>query len=323
MIFLSICIPTYNRDSYLKNTIESILKSESFNSGEVEIVVSDNASTDKTEKVVAYYVGKYDNIMYVRNNSNIGVNENSFNALSYGKGLYKKLTNDTYVFFPDGIDFMVDVIKRERGVKRAIFFTNRNNDAHRETEIVKSIDELMQNVSFDITSAHYHGIWKSEIKKIAKLNVTDFFFILPFEFEKLLEDKAAVVINKPLFFLQTIKKNKDVSYGVFDVFYNRLFNIYRSYVNRGLMSTDVFDFLEKDILFNYFLPKYLLAPKKMFFGLNKNDFKENVFLVYSGKQYFSEFLRVLKINKIRQIIQSFFYVEKMLKKSLKKLVASS
>lgn len=48
---LSICIPTYNRSTYLRESIESIIHQSEFISGDVEIVISDNASTDNTENI--------------------------------------------------------------------------------------------------------------------------------------------------------------------------------------------------------------------------------------------------------------------------------
>lgn len=56
---LSICIPTYNRSQYLKETIDSIIGQEEFKSENVEIVISDNCSTDDTEIVCKKYIEQY------------------------------------------------------------------------------------------------------------------------------------------------------------------------------------------------------------------------------------------------------------------------
>lgn len=47
---LSICIPTYNRASYLEGAILNIITDNAFGD-EVEIIISDNASTDNTEEI--------------------------------------------------------------------------------------------------------------------------------------------------------------------------------------------------------------------------------------------------------------------------------
>jgi len=47
---LSICIPTYNRAEYLEEAIYNIVTDDAF-CDKVEIIISDNASTDNTKQV--------------------------------------------------------------------------------------------------------------------------------------------------------------------------------------------------------------------------------------------------------------------------------
>ena len=57
MTLLSICIPTYNREKYLQDTLESIVSQDIFkNTNDVDIVISDNASTDGTRELVEKYL---------------------------------------------------------------------------------------------------------------------------------------------------------------------------------------------------------------------------------------------------------------------------
>ncbi|MDD2524542.1 MAG: glycosyltransferase, partial [Endomicrobiaceae bacterium] len=58
---LSICIPTYNRADYLNQSIQSIVNSDGFGD-KVEIVISDNCSTDNTEITCLQWSEKYTNI---------------------------------------------------------------------------------------------------------------------------------------------------------------------------------------------------------------------------------------------------------------------
>ena len=52
---ISIIIPTCNRDSYLKQTLASLAKQE-FPSGNFEILIIDNASTDKTKDIAENFI---------------------------------------------------------------------------------------------------------------------------------------------------------------------------------------------------------------------------------------------------------------------------
>ena len=84
---LSICIPTFNRASYLRECLESILTSASKYLDHIEIVISDNASTDNTKHVVQGFQDRYSYIRYNRNEENV-FDENFFIAASLAKGDY-------------------------------------------------------------------------------------------------------------------------------------------------------------------------------------------------------------------------------------------
>ena len=61
---LSICIPTYNREPFLKVLLDSIIAQA--NPDEVQIAISDNASSDQTKKLVENIRMSYPNIVYFR-----------------------------------------------------------------------------------------------------------------------------------------------------------------------------------------------------------------------------------------------------------------
>ena len=93
---LSICIPTYNRAEILKRTLTKIVNDVDFDDS-VEIVISDNASTDNTQQICQKFCESYSNIFYYRNKKNIN-DANFFHVLSKATGLYVKLNNDTISF---------------------------------------------------------------------------------------------------------------------------------------------------------------------------------------------------------------------------------
>ena len=70
---LSICIPTYNREVYLKRLVDSIISQKEFvDTDDIEIVISDNASTDSTKDMINKYINKYwDKIKFFQNKENI------------------------------------------------------------------------------------------------------------------------------------------------------------------------------------------------------------------------------------------------------------
>lgn len=83
---LSISIPTYNRAEYLPELLDSILLQP--RGDEIEIAISDNASTDNTEELIKKYQTKYKNINYIKMPENLGADKNYFNAVSISSGNY-------------------------------------------------------------------------------------------------------------------------------------------------------------------------------------------------------------------------------------------
>jgi abequosyltransferase len=80
---LSFCIPTYNRATYLNETLDSIIN-QSDNS--IEIIISDNASTDNTEEVVRKAKLKFPNITYYRWPQNMGADLNYLKTVELATG---------------------------------------------------------------------------------------------------------------------------------------------------------------------------------------------------------------------------------------------
>lgn len=85
---LSICIPTYNRSKFLEECLSSVLVSIAGHEREVEVLISDNSSTDNTGDVVRAFQETYPRIRYHRNARNIGAERNFRLLATLAKGDY-------------------------------------------------------------------------------------------------------------------------------------------------------------------------------------------------------------------------------------------
>ena len=66
---VSIGLPVFNGENYLAETLESLIK-QSFR--DFEIMISDNASTDRTQEICEAFCRKDDRIRYSRLSENQG-----------------------------------------------------------------------------------------------------------------------------------------------------------------------------------------------------------------------------------------------------------
>lgn len=74
---VSIGLPVYNGENFLRPALDSILEQDY---SDFELIISDNASQDATEKICREYAAKDPRIRYYRNERNIGASGN-FNCL--------------------------------------------------------------------------------------------------------------------------------------------------------------------------------------------------------------------------------------------------
>lgn len=104
---LTIAIPTFNRSKLLKRTLETLYSQLT---DDVEILVSDNASTDDTTEMIITYFPK---VKYYRNEKNIGPDKNFLQCYKLATGKYIWLLGDDDIVFDKAIDKVVAVLKKE------------------------------------------------------------------------------------------------------------------------------------------------------------------------------------------------------------------
>ncbi len=87
---LSICLPTYNGGKTLQQCLDNIVRqfSDEQVKNAVEVVVSDNASTDNTAEIVKKFQASFSNIRYIKNETNIGFDENMIQSAVKASGKY-------------------------------------------------------------------------------------------------------------------------------------------------------------------------------------------------------------------------------------------
>ncbi len=145
-IRLSICIPTYNRLPFLKELLPAILGQVDANRAEVEVAVSDNASTDGT----ADYLRSLSHpcLRWWTNEENIGGDRNFLKCVAEAKGEYVWLFGDDDLM-PGG------------SIVRVLNFLGDNNPAlliSTDRDVApKAYDDysaMLKDVGYDIVLAH-------------------------------------------------------------------------------------------------------------------------------------------------------------------------
>jgi len=92
---VTVVLATYNQQDFVKNALESILAQTYKN---LEIIVCDNGSTDKTKEIIRSIVSKFQKIVFLdfKNNKNITIRHNHYINLANGEFVSILFGDDYY-----------------------------------------------------------------------------------------------------------------------------------------------------------------------------------------------------------------------------------
>ena len=112
-IKLSVAIPTYNGAHYIREALDSIISQLDDINEEIEIVVSDNASTDETQEVIEKYkIMHPELISYYRNNENVGFDRNVDLLFKRAKGEYVWMLSDDDALEEGSIAYLKSIFSK-------------------------------------------------------------------------------------------------------------------------------------------------------------------------------------------------------------------
>ena len=135
---VSIGLPVYNAENFLKEALDSIL-SQTFE--DFELIISDNASIDKTEDICRKYATQDNRIKYYRNKQNIGAARNYNRVVDLSKGEYFKWANHDDLCAPEFLERCVAILEQSPSVilsySRSILI---NEQGHFEANLLKNLD---------------------------------------------------------------------------------------------------------------------------------------------------------------------------------------
>jgi glycosyltransferase involved in cell wall biosynthesis len=110
---VAIGMPVWNGEAFLSEAIESIL-AQTY--GDLELVISDNASTDATTEICRIYAERDARVRYVRQETNIGANPNYSEVFRRSSGRYFKWAAHDDVLAPEFIQECVRVLENDEAV---------------------------------------------------------------------------------------------------------------------------------------------------------------------------------------------------------------
>lgn len=133
---VSIGLPVYNGENYVAQAISALL-AQSFQ--DMEIIISDNASTDNTKVICQEFAAKDNRIKYVRLSENIGAAPNFNKCVELSNGEYFKWAAHDDICRPEYIEKCVNILDENQDV----------NMCHTGTEIIGSDNQIISEYTLE------------------------------------------------------------------------------------------------------------------------------------------------------------------------------
>ncbi|ARU49446.1 Abequosyltransferase RfbV [Sulfurospirillum diekertiae] len=145
---LSIVVPTYNRADFLDYCLEfHIPLAREYN---IQIFISDNASTDNTREIVSKWMKEYPLLKYHQNASNVGPDRNFEIGLKLPDTEYIWLLGDTYQIPSNGIEYFLRLFP-ENNKYEVIICNVENRVLNIPSQRYKNPNKLLNDLGWHLT----------------------------------------------------------------------------------------------------------------------------------------------------------------------------
>lgn len=142
---VTVGLPVFNAERHLEETLASLLNQ---NYPNLEILISDNASTDRTAEICKTFCGKDSRIRYFRNEKNVGMTKNFNRLAESAKGDYFMWAGAHDRWEPDYVGALVRRLNENPSVVLAIGKLLEIDESGR---ILKALPSAVDTRGFKLT----------------------------------------------------------------------------------------------------------------------------------------------------------------------------
>ena len=224
---LTVAIPTYNRLEKLKLCLQRLLQQDK--AEQIEIIVSDNASTDGTGAYMETLAEEKKNIHYYRNKENVGPDRNFLNCYEKAKGEYILLLGDDDYLLEHAVERLLHTLEKNpvfvhlntSGViSEQPFVHGTPRFEENGIKIYTKRDGILQEVGIFITFMSSLVLKTELVKKIEKKEqFIGTYFIQSYIALCTMKENGTYIIDT--FNYLAASANKTVGYDLYEVwFYN-------------------------------------------------------------------------------------------------------
>lgn len=268
MKLLSIVIPTYNVEKYLKRCLDTLVYNEDIQN-DLEILVVNDGSKDNSLKIAKEYEKKYDSIKVIdKENGGHGSTINAGLKVATGK-YFRVIDSDDWVNVVDFRNYMKDLKKLDCDV----VLTNFSREFIYSGESVKYSypEEIEFNKVYDLKSFDF-SLFKD-----------DYFFMATTTYKTELLRKNNFVLDEKMFYV-------DMEYVIFPITYVKNFilldyDIYRYFIGRPDQSVNLSSFARNRKNHEFVLKKLIKFYTETNLPKNKKEYVKKILVLMANTHY--------------------------------------
>lgn len=290
---LTIAIPTYNRSSYLDTCLMHIIQQLCGYESLIEIIVSDNCSTDNTSEIAKSYINDDINIRYVKNNDNIGADKNFLQCFSLSKGKYVLVFGDDDILLDGALAKIITILQEgEYGVVYLNSYGFKKDyleeaPVTRKNDVIycKTTEEFLKKVNYWITFASGNICNKSLLPhdfdpgKYVNTNLVQVYWYL----------SSIFAAKQNIYVPEYLVAAKDANSGGYN--FSKVFGINLNVILKDSLSGDDLPEITKFInntMIRSFFPSLIVQSRRQLPGhsFEKHNFIKELLPIYRGYMNF-------------------------------------
>ncbi|MGL6153832.1 MAG: glycosyltransferase family 2 protein [Cetobacterium sp.] len=311
---LSILIPTYNRSEYLDKALKSIFEQIKLKDDlkyQIEILVSDNNSSDNTQQILKKYMEKskkYEILFtFWKNDNNLGPDGNFEKLIKKSTGNFCWLFGDDEFLIDKGLLIVYKILLENNNIG---LLHIRNNNKKIEKFLKTDVQTYIENISYMISFITANIFNKNYLDK--NLNIEKFknknLIQELFYFQAILKSPENIILSENIF--KTERADNVGSYKLFETFAKNQNEIFDFFITFGLKRNTIRSINKK--MLRCFFPIWIVDYKK---NKDKNKWpNENIYnemkKIYSNyKEFYLYCVPLIKMpNKFSKIYLYFIRI---------------
>lgn len=245
---ISIIIPCYNAEKTIKRCLESVISQTYKN---IEIVIINDGSIDKTDSIIKKYIN--DNRIKYYNRSNHGIGKTRNFGIKETTGEYITFLDSDDYLPNDAIDNLYKLAQKNKLdlVVSDYYVDNKNIKSEKIKSFPITNVKNNPNLIFDINLAPWNKLYKKELIENIKFEENLKYEDAPFVIESIIKAKRIGKLDKETYYY-VVNSNSETTIRderIFDIF--KILDIIGRLVENKKQLTEVYKTLCIRIICNY------------------------------------------------------------------------